>query len=185
MEAESGGPALVSLLWHDVWQLEASWNPYLFTSDMVVYSILKGCTEDNNLGISWTQAKLLINYFIKIIHLGFYCRSHLKSWFHCVSRISMFVFSICNIMLFLHLSDLASGSRVSFFSAWWIPLPVKIEVHQAKLSWLAPRASPEFKSCPQIITFPFHLELNISYRRRNAIPVSLSSPQGKPSFSSF
>lgn len=71
VEAESGGPALVSLLWHDVWQLEASWNPYLFNSDMVVYSILKGRTEDNNLGISWTQAKLLINSFIKIIHLGF------------------------------------------------------------------------------------------------------------------
>lgn len=37
----------------------------------VVHSILKGCTKWNNLSISWTQAKLLINSFIKIIHLGF------------------------------------------------------------------------------------------------------------------
>lgn len=37
----------------------------------MVYSILKGCAKYNNLGISWTQAKLLIKSFIKIIHLGF------------------------------------------------------------------------------------------------------------------
>jgi len=38
---------------------------------MAVYSVLKGCTKYKSLSVTWTQAKLLMNYFIKIIHLGF------------------------------------------------------------------------------------------------------------------
>lgn len=80
---------------------------------------------------------------------------------------STFVCSVCNIRLFLHLPDLASESRVLLFSAWWIPFPVKAEVHHDKSSWLALRAAPEFKSCPMLVILSLRAEYLLQEEKSN------------------